>query len=112
MRNWGPVGPKLPQPWHGGDYNPDQWLHDPAVLEEDVRLMRLAGCNVMSVAIFAWTALEPEDGRYEFGWLDSVVERLAVAGLRAFRCARSRVREQRCSSVIHQSRYLPWRQGA
>src|SRR4030043_306873 len=81
MRNWGPVSPKLPRPWHGGDYNPDQWRHDPAVLEEDVRLMRLAGCNVMSVAIFAWTALEPEDGRYEFGWLDGVVDRLHAAGV-------------------------------
>lgn len=81
MRNWGPVSPKLPRLWHGGDYNPDQWRHDPAVLEEDVRLMRLAGCNAMSVGIFAWTALEPEDGRYEFGWLDAVVDRLAAAGI-------------------------------
>jgi beta-galactosidase len=81
MKNWGPVSPKLPRLWHGGDYNPDQWLHDPAVLEEDVRLMLLAGCNVMSVAIFAWAALEPEDGRYEFGWLDGVVDRLHAAGV-------------------------------
>jgi beta-galactosidase len=81
MRNWGPVSPKLHRLWHGGDYNPDQWRHDPAVLEEDVRLLRLAGCNAMSVGIFAWTALEPEEGRYEFGWLDGVVDRLHAAGV-------------------------------
>jgi beta-galactosidase len=81
MRNWGPVSPKLARLWHGGDYNPDQWLHEPAVLAEDVRLMRLAGCNTMSVGVFAWAALEPEEGRYEFGWLDGVVERLAAAGI-------------------------------
>jgi hypothetical protein len=36
----------------------------------------LAGCNTMSVGVFSWAALEPEEGRYEFGWLDDVMERL------------------------------------
>lgn len=66
---------------HGADYNPDQWLHDPQVLDEDVRLMKLAGCNVMSVGIFAWAALEPSEGQYDFGWLDDVMERLVGAGV-------------------------------
>ena len=26
---------------HGGDYNPEQWLDCPQVLEEDIRLMKL-----------------------------------------------------------------------
>jgi len=42
---------------HGADYNPDQWLAYPEVLEEDIRLMKLARCNVMSVGIFSWAAL-------------------------------------------------------
>ena len=29
--------------------------------------MKLANCNAMSVGIFAWAALEPEEGRFEFG---------------------------------------------
>lgn len=37
---------------HGADYNPEQWLKYPEVLREDIRLMKLAGCNVMSVGIF------------------------------------------------------------
>ena len=47
--------PKLNLPFigHGGDYNPDQWRDRPDILEEDVRLMQLAGCNLMSVGIFA-----------------------------------------------------------
>ncbi len=81
MKNRGPVSAKLPRLWHGGDYNPDQWRHDPAVLEDDVRLMGLAGCNAMSVAIFAWAALEPEEGRYDLDWLDAVVDRLHAAGV-------------------------------
>ena len=66
---------------HGGDYNPDQWLHDPAVLEEDVRLMKKAGVNCVSVAIFAWALLEPEEGVYNFQWLDDVLDRLYQNGI-------------------------------
>lgn len=81
VTKYGPINPKLPQMWHGADYNPDQWLHDPQVLEEDVRLMKLAGCNVMSVGIFAWTALEPEEGQFNFNWLDQVMNRLYENGV-------------------------------
>jgi len=72
-----------PTLWHGGDYNPDQWLDRPEVLDEDFRLFPLAGVNAVSVGIFAWTKLEPEDGRYDFGWLDSLMDRLAKAGMKA-----------------------------
>lgn len=51
---------KFPHMLHGGDYNPDQWQDRPDILAEDMRLMQLADCNEMSVAIFAWAALEPE----------------------------------------------------
>ncbi len=65
---------------HGGDYNPDQWRDTPEVWDEDMRLMKLAGCNAMSVGIFAWAALEPEEGRFEFGWLDTIMDKLAESG--------------------------------
>ena len=44
-------------------------------------MMKLAGCNVMSVGIFAWSALEPEEGRYEFEWLDRVIDGLYANGI-------------------------------
>ena len=28
---------------HGGDYNPDQWLDRPDILEEDIRMMKKSG---------------------------------------------------------------------
>ena len=34
---------KYPKLLHGGDYNPDQWLDCPEILEEDIRLMKKAG---------------------------------------------------------------------
>ena len=74
----------LPFIGHGGDYNPDQWRDRPDILEEDVRLMKLAGCNLMSVGIFAWQALEPREGEYDFGWLQDVLDRLNGAGIRVF----------------------------
>ncbi|RUT40334.1 beta-galactosidase [Paenibacillus anaericanus] len=79
-----PISNKLPVFMHGADYNPDQWLHDPKIFEEDVRMMRLAKCNVMSVGIFAWSALEPEEGRFEFGWLDHVLDTFAENGIYAW----------------------------
>ncbi|MFD0673496.1 beta-galactosidase [Cohnella sp. GCM10027633] len=79
-----PVSPKLPVLMHGADYNPDQWLHDPAILQEDLRLMKLAGCNVMAIGIFSWAALEPSEGRFEFEWLDKVLDSFAANGVYAW----------------------------
>lgn len=72
-----PISPKCPHMLHGGDYNPDQWMASPEVWREDMRLMKLAGCNAMSIGIFSWVALEPEEGRFEFGWMDRIMDMLA-----------------------------------
>jgi len=66
---------------HGADYNPDQWLSYPGVLNEDLRLMKLAGMNSATVAIFAWSAIEPEEGVFRFEWLDEVIENLYKNGI-------------------------------
>ncbi|WP_432991567.1 beta-galactosidase [Dactylosporangium sp. CA-233914] len=63
----------------GGDYNPEQW--PPDVWAQDVRLMREAGVNLVTVGVFSWAALEPEPGRYDFGWLDTVLDLLHDNGI-------------------------------
>lgn len=73
--------PRFPQFLHGGDYNPDQWLAYPDVLERDVELMQQAHVNCVSVGIFAWAQLEPEEGVYNFEWLDQVIDRLWRGGI-------------------------------
>ncbi|MFS8501063.1 MAG: beta-galactosidase [Caldicoprobacter sp.] len=78
-----PINPKFPHFLHGGDYNPDQWKHMPEIWDEDMRLMKLAHCNVMSVGIFSWASLEPEEGKFEFGWLDTIMDKLAENGVYA-----------------------------
>ena len=75
---------KLPFLGHGGDYNPDQWRDRPDILAEDIRLMKLAGCNLMSVGIFAWSALEPEEGAFDLDWLERVLDDLHAAGISVF----------------------------
>lgn len=67
---------------HGGDYNPDQWLSQPEIIDEDFRLMQLAGCNTFAVGIFAWTSYERHEGVFDFGWLDQIMDRMAQAGSR------------------------------
>jgi len=64
----------------GGDYNPEQW--HPSVWQEDVALMKVAGVNLVSIGIFSWALLEPSEGRYEFGWLDDVLDLLEESGIR------------------------------
>lgn len=79
--NYDPITKKCNHMLHGGDYNPEQWMHVPGIWDEDIRLMKLANCNVMSVGIFSWTALEPEEGRFEFEWLDRVMDNLYQNGI-------------------------------
>lgn len=59
---------------HGGDYNADQWLDRPEILQEDVRLMKKAGVNAVTLGIFSWSSLEPEEGVYTFEWLDQIMD--------------------------------------
>ena len=75
------INDKLTHFYHGADYNPEQWLKYPGIFEEDIRMMKLAKCNVMSIGIFSWVALEPEEGVFNFKWLDHVLDKLYENGI-------------------------------
>lgn len=66
---------------YGADYNPEQW--DETTWAEDVKLMTEAGVNLVSVGIFAWATIQPGPSRFEWGWLDRVLDMLAGAGVSA-----------------------------
>ena len=72
---------RVPHIFYGGDYNPEQWPED--VWLEDVRLMRDAGVNVVTVGVFSWARLEPRPGEYDFTWLDRVLDLLHAHSIRA-----------------------------
>lgn len=75
------INSKLKSLWHGADYNPDQWLVYPDVLDKDIELMKKAGVNVVSLGIFAWATLEPEEGLFNFQWMDSIIDKLYENGI-------------------------------
>ncbi|MGJ1643863.1 beta-galactosidase [Clavibacter sepedonicus] len=64
---------------YGGDYNPEQWPRE--TWHEDVRLMREAGVNLVSIGIFSWSVLEPSEGVYDFALLDEVMDLLHANGI-------------------------------
>ena len=66
---------------HGGDYNPEQWLDSPDILKRDVELFLKAGINTVTMGMFSWALLEPEEGRYQIDWLVEIVERLYQNGI-------------------------------
>ncbi|NNN31099.1 beta-galactosidase [Streptomyces sp. S3(2020)] len=78
-RGSGADGDSTPRLAFGADYNPEQWPRE--VWEEDVRLMREAGVNVVSVAIFSWARLQPTADTWDFGWLDEVMDLLHAGGI-------------------------------
>ncbi|HEX8549998.1 MAG TPA: beta-galactosidase [Abditibacteriaceae bacterium] len=82
MHKFPPIDSRFPHMLHGGDYNPEQWIATPEVWDEDFRLLREANCNTVSVGIFGWAALEPQEGQFEFGWLDQIFEKANQNGVR------------------------------
>lgn len=65
----------------GGDFNPEQWLDRPDILEEDIRMMKEAHINVATLGVFAWSVLEPEEGNYQLDWLGGIIDRLYENGI-------------------------------
>ncbi len=51
-------------------------------LEKDAQMMEQAGINVVRVGESTWSVWEPEDGRFEFAWMDRIVARMAKAHIR------------------------------
>ncbi|MDQ0935853.1 beta-galactosidase [Streptomyces turgidiscabies] len=76
---YGPDGDSAPRLAYGADYNPEQWPRE--VWEEDVRLMREAGVNIVSLGIFSWARIQPDADTWDFGWLDEVMDLLHEGGI-------------------------------
>jgi len=55
----------------GTDYYPEHWPE--TRWDEDLRLMKEAGLDTIRIAEFAWSIMEPEEGIFDFGWLDRIV---------------------------------------
>jgi beta-galactosidase len=65
--------------YFGADYYPEHWPEERWV--EDARLMAEAGFNLVRLAEFAWSKMEPNDGEFEFDWLDRAISVLRSHGI-------------------------------
>lgn len=72
---------QMEQLLHGGDYNPEQWLEYPEILEQDIYYFKKAHINVVSLGIFSWSMLEPEEGKFQFQWMEEIIEQLYQNGI-------------------------------
>ncbi len=68
----------------GVDYYPEQWGLE--FLENDIKLMKDAGVNVVRIAEFAWSRMEPEEGKYDFDWLDTAVNAFSENDISVILC--------------------------
>ena len=62
-----------------GDSNPDQSSAE--TWDDDVCLMKKAGVNTVALAIFSWDRIQPQENRWDFGWLDRIIDKLGKAGI-------------------------------
>ena len=70
-----PAGRKIR---YGGDYNPEQWPRE--VWEADHAAFDLASIDTVTLNVFSWATLQPDEETYDFALLDAVVERTVAAG--------------------------------
>ena len=61
---------------HGGDYYPEQWLSYPEILAEDIKYMKQAGINEVTLGVFSWSMYEPKEGEFHFEWLKELMDTL------------------------------------
>ncbi len=64
---------------YGGDYNPEQWSKE--YWEDDMRLMKKAQVNLVSIGIFSWAKIQSKEGEYDFTWLDEIMDLLHKNGI-------------------------------
>ncbi len=67
------------QPRLGVCYYPEHWPE--AVWRDDAARMREMGLGWVRIGEFAWSRIEPDPGRFDWGWLDRAIDILGEAGL-------------------------------
>lgn len=73
----------------GAAYYPEHWVYPLAGTPEDpesqwkrdIELMLAAGMNVVRMGEFSWGLIEPEEGRFDFGWLRRAADLLHQSGI-------------------------------
>ncbi len=64
----------------GTDYYPEHWQRHR--WKSDARLMSKAGIEIVRLGEFAWEKIEPDDGVFDFTWLDEAIDVLGSESIR------------------------------
>ena len=64
---------------YGGDYNPEQWPKE--VWLEDMEMLRDAGIDTVTLNVFSWAGLQPNETTYDFSRLDEIMELVRENGM-------------------------------
>src|SRR5499427_3192099 len=73
----------FPTVLYGAAYYNEYMPGDQAArLEKDIELMKAAGLNVVRMGESTWSLWEPEDGRFEYAWMDHIVDAMGKAGIK------------------------------
>lgn len=75
---------KSTPPYLGAAYYPEDWPVEQ--IDADIALMKQTGMNVMRIGEFAWSCMEPSQGRFDFAWLHQVIDKLAAADIATILC--------------------------
>ena len=65
---------------YGGDYNPEQWPEE--TWEEDMRLLKLAGIDIVTLNVFSWAMLQPDEHTWCFDKLDRILDMVEKNGMK------------------------------
>lgn len=65
---------------YGGDYNPEQWPE--GSWAEDMRLLKLAHIDTLTLNVFSWASLQPSEEEYCFDKLDKIMDLARQNGMK------------------------------
>jgi beta-galactosidase len=68
----------------GSYYYPEQWPHE--YWARDIKKMAEVGFDFTHFGEFAWAFIEPEEGKFDFKWLDEAVELSHQNGIKVIMC--------------------------
>lgn len=71
----------------GVDYYPEHW--DKSRWKTDAEMMVQAKIKVIRVGEFAWSLYEPEEGKYDFSWMDEILDFFGGYGIKIVLCTPS-----------------------
>lgn len=66
------IDPRQKTVWYGGEYYPEQW--DEETFKKDLKWMKEAKMDIVTVGVFCWSLIQPSEDRYDFTHLDIALE--------------------------------------